>query len=162
MSKEDVYKSVRIPLNQKTIDALVERELSFLEGLVDDTKKNTISIITDALTKGESPDIVKKRLMEQGFDSTRAESIARTEMMYALNEGAKAEYKSSDINFVEWSITEDEITCTDTTLFLPDGSEVDGCAGMSGKIFNVDNTPDMPGHPRCRCSWLPSEGPENW
>ena len=31
----------------------------------------------------------------------------------------------------------------------------DTCRTLHGQVFDIDNAPDNPAHPRCRCTWLP-------
>lgn len=81
--------------------------------------------------------------------SSRADSIARTEVMNALNKGqleswqqAQSEGLLSDGATKEWIITDDEALC-------------DECEPLDGEQVALDD--DFPGgdpplHPRCRCT----------
>jgi uncharacterized protein with gpF-like domain len=91
--------------------------------------------------------------------------IARTESMYALNEGAKESYREVGIEYVKWLTSYDDRTCTEEDgppIELPDGSVVIGCEAMDGKIFKIDECPAIPVHPYCRCAISASRGPEDY
>lgn len=158
-------KNIRVPLPQSVIDALYERNLSYCEGLLDDTKKKMLTVISDALVNGDSIYSLVDDLKELGFDFKRAEMIARTETMYALNQSTLQEYKDDDIEYVEWLTAFDDRTCDEKSgpeIELPDGSVVYGCEAMDGKIFKVDEVPAIPVHPNCRCGIAASNGPEKY
>ncbi|MCK9592326.1 MAG: phage head morphogenesis protein [Methanoregula sp.] len=156
--------SIYPPLDPKVLNALVERNLSFILGLADDTRKNIMGVLIDGITKGLNPRDMISDLVELGFDANRAESIARTETLYAFNTAAKESYRESDIEYVKWlAAPEDGRLCHDTEIPLPDGSICyGGCAEMDGKIFKIDECPDIPCHPRCRCCVSASRGPEDY
>lgn len=158
-------KNIKVPLKKTVLDALLERNLSFCEGLMDDTKKKLLTLLADDLVAGKDLWSIVHDMQDMGYDYRRAEMIARTEVMYALNQGAIQEYKDSDIEYVEWLTAWDDRTCNETSgpeIELPDGSSVFGCEAMDGKIFKVDEVPAIPCHPQCRCSISPSRGPENY
>lgn len=79
----------------------------------------------------------------------RADAIARTEIMDALNEGQQAAWLQAQDDGVltegatkEWITTPDELTCDD-------------CAPMDGKTVPIDSEfdgGDPPLHPNCRCT----------
>ena len=73
--------------------------------------------------------------------------IAITELGHAYNTSTKNTYKGAGANKVAWHASLDLKTC-------------DGCRALHGQVFDIDNAPDNPAHPRCRCTWLPvfSEG----
>jgi len=154
--------SIHLPVNKKVLDALIERDLSLIEGLIDDTRKKMLDIITRGITDGLNPRDIIIDLMEFGIDAARAETIARTEMMYALNTGAKERYKEDDIEYMIWIATDDEKTCLDFPIDLPDGSTEYGCWAMNGKVFRIDEFPNIPAHPRCRCANGAHRGPEDY
>ena len=157
--------SILNPVDPNALDALYERNLSYFEGLLEDTKKKMMDTLTDGLVKGTDIWTIRDQLVELGYDQNRAEMIARTETMYALNEGAKASYKESDIEYVKWLSSYDDRTCTEDNgpeIELPDGSVVYGCEAMDGKIFRIDECPPCPVHPQCRCTIAPNRGPEDY
>lgn len=155
--------SLYLPISNNVISALTKRNLSSMEGLTDDTRKKVIDVLTKGITDGIAPRKMIPDLMKLGYDSNRAEMIARTETMYALNEGAKKSYRESGIEYVQWLSSVDDRTCNTFEIPLPDGSICyGGCAEMDGKVFHIDNAPAMPAHEGCRCAWSPDRGPEKY
>lgn len=98
-----------------------------------------------------------EKIMEQRLDeelSRRAETIARTEIMDAVNEGAlEAADQAIDEGFLskdavkEWIATADELTC-------PTCGELDGEQKPLDDDFDTDGGPvdAPPAHPNCRCT----------
>ena len=72
----------------------------------------------------------------------RAKMIARTETMRALNAAAKDRYNGAGIERVQWLAAADERECPD-------------CADLDGQEFDIDEAPDCPLHPSCRCCLAP-------
>lgn len=71
----------------------------------------------------------------------KAETIARTETIAALNEAAVFFYKENDIDYIQLFATAD----TDTCSF---------CLGRNQWIYEIDAI-KVPLHPRCRCYLTP-------
>lgn len=92
-------------------------------------------------------------LLEDGLamSEARAEMIARTNTIWALNEGAVERYDDAGIKAVRWLATEDDLTC-DYCL------DLDGEAVEVGDAFAESNGWDVahpPLHPNCRCTVVP-------
>ena len=86
---------------------------------------------------------IAKNIDEQtDIGITRARVMARTETMYAFNTGLTNEYASHGIEAVEWLAAYDERVC-------------EQCAPLMGQKFPIDEAPDCPLHPQCRCTLLP-------
>lgn len=100
---------------------------------------------------GLNPDKVEEKADEYADQllESRADAIARTEIMDALNNGQEAAWLQAQDDGVltedatkEWITTPDELTCPD-------------CAPMDGKTVPIgDDFPegDPPLHPNCRCT----------
>jgi len=78
--------------NQRAIDA-VQRRVNRLTGNVTQTTLDRIkAVIVDAREQGQGVSVVAKRIREEAFDGEvsrhRSQTIARTETVGALNEGA--------------------------------------------------------------------------
>lgn len=71
-----------------------------------------------------------------------SQRLVRTETMHYLNEGAKDRYKKAGIEKVKWCTAPDERTCPK-------------CSGLNERIFDINDTPIIPAHPRCRCTYIP-------
>lgn len=89
----------------------------------------------------------------------RSRTIARTEVMQALNEGARETYRQAqreglltDAAVKEWLTTDDEKAC-------PICEPLDGVQVPLGDDFETENgpLPGPPAHPRCRCAMAVTE-----
>ncbi len=108
----DVY----IPTNQAAIDALIERNLGFIKGMTEDQRKGMLGELTEGMLRGEGIDQLVKRLAPyvdagSGKGQSRAERIARTEVMYGLNRGALSRYGQDGIEKVQWLAGPDNRCC---------------------------------------------------
>jgi SPP1 gp7 family putative phage head morphogenesis protein len=142
--KED---AINIPSNQAAIDALIERNLSYVKGLTEDQKKSILAELIDGMLKGEGIDQLVKRLAPyvdagSGKGQSRAELIARTEVMYGLNQGALNRYDQDGIEKVQWLAGPDDRMCA-------------VCGQKNGSVYNIKTAPSLPHHPDCRCVWIP-------
>lgn len=138
---------IYVPINQEAIDALIERNASLVHGLTEETKKGIISELTEGMIKGEGIDDLVKRISKYvdsspGNGQSRAERIARTEVMYALNRGALSRYGRDGIQKVEWLAGPDDRCCPT-------------CIDNNGERFDISEAPGLPIHPNCRCTWVP-------
>lgn len=133
-----------LPADRAALDILVTRDLSGLKGITDEMSKQIMAEITDGMLRGDSMDKVARAIDDriESVGRTRAEVLARTETMKAFNEGALTQYDKHGITEVEWLASHGERTC-------------DECAMLDGETFPIDNHPDCPAHPNCRCLLLP-------
>jgi SPP1 gp7 family putative phage head morphogenesis protein len=141
--KPDIY----IDPNQAAIDALIERNLGYIKGLTEEVKKEMLAELTEGMLRGEGIDQLVKRLAPYvdagtGKGQSRAERIARTEVMYALNAGTINRYKRDGIDQVQW-------------LAGPDDRACPVCLGYHLQTFSIDQAPENPAHPNCRCCFGP-------
>ena len=139
--KPDIY----IPPNQAAIDALMERNLGFIKGMTEDQKKAILSELTEGMLRGEGIDQLVKRITkytdtEKRKGQSRAEMIARSEVMYGLNQGTLTRYKRDNISKVQW-------------LAGPDDRMCPICGEKNGSIYDIEKAPSLPYHPNCRCVW---------
>lgn len=121
--------------------------------------------IAQGILEGESVTQLRNRIRDI-YNATpeRAERIARTESIYASNQGALEAYRQSPVvTAKEWSA---EFDACEFCAAL-DGKVIgleqeyaslgDGFQGVSGGVLNIDygdvNMPPL--HPNCRCSLLP-------
>ena len=132
------------PADFKVIDILQTRNFAALKGVNDETAKKIMSELSDGITKGESIDDLRRRITDSvdSISAPRAETIARTETLYAFNTAAKEQYNRYGVSKVEWLTAYDERVCIE-------------CGPLQGKQFEIDSAPDCPLHPNCRCTLLP-------
>ena len=114
-------------------------------------EQTTVNNIQKALAKGyqnrESWDSIQKNIQSIIQDPVRAEMITTTELSFAYNKSVLGTYHKAGATKVVWHASLDVKTC-------------DICRALHGQEFDINNAPDNPAHPRCRCTWLPvfSEG----
>ncbi len=133
-----------LPADRAALDILITRDLSGLKGITDEMSKQIMAEITDGMLRGDSMATVA-RAIDDRIDSigrTRATMLARTETMKAFNEGSLTQYDKHGITEVEWLASPGERTC-------------DECMSYDGQKFSMDEHPDCPAHPNCRCVLLP-------
>ena len=109
-------------------------------------EQSTIEDIRKILVKGheqgENWKEQKKKIENRIKNPVRAEMIAITELGHAYNTSTKNTYKGAGANKVAWHASLDLKTC-------------DICRTLHGQVFDINDAPDNPAHPRCRCTWLP-------
>lgn len=100
------------------------------------------AIVEQGLTQGWGARRVATNIRKElGTTISKAETIARTEVMSAHNSAAKARYKRSGIEYGQWIATPSDRLCPT-------------CAERNTKIYPIDDVL-IPAHPRCRCMILP-------
>ncbi|MEY8321823.1 minor capsid protein, partial [Lachnospiraceae bacterium 46-61] len=135
IEKNDIYEE----LLENSLDRVSEME------------KNTIEqvrkILAEGYQEGEGWKELKNKIEKIVKNPARAEMIAITELGHAYNTSTKNTYRGAGAKKVAWHASIDIKTC-------------DTCRSLHGQVFDIDNAPDNPAHPRCRCTWLPvfSEG----
>jgi SPP1 gp7 family putative phage head morphogenesis protein len=133
------------PADWRTLDWLKVRNLEVLKGITAETNKKIILSLTEGINAGEGMVPLANRITEavDTIGITRARMMARTETMYAVNQGALLRYTQAGVEKVEWlSSTEDDRVC-------------DECEALNGQIFDIDEVPEIPVHPNCRCCTAP-------
>lgn len=127
------------------------RTFNGMEGLTRQMKADLNRILADGIVNGRAPRKVAKDMMDRidGLTRSRANTIARTEIIHAQAEGQLDGLEALGVEEVtaevEWSDSGDELVCPK-------------CSKMSGRTFTIDEARGMiPLHPNCRCSWIPVE-----
>ena len=133
-------------------------------------QKDVRRAVSTGLAEGESGFKIRRRIeVVMGIDPMerkRAVRIARTETIWAFNEGAVQGYKQSGVvEAKEWLASADDRTCEwcssmDGTIVGLDTSFLDmgtDFTGTEGGILNnsYENTDHPPIHPLCRCTIIP-------
>jgi hypothetical protein len=126
-------------------------------GIEDTTQNLIIDMVNEGLRRGYSPLQIANGVDEEGYggvvsifdDEYRAEMIARTESMFALNWGAGNSYADSGISEAE----------------ALDGVDDPECAARNGQIFTIDpdtgqivddNGDPVEDHPNGTLAWAPN------
>lgn len=102
--------------------------------------------ISDLIILGKSPNEIKEAIM---FDFNTAYDVAdrlvRTEASYAFNSANMASYKAAGLQYIKLLPERDEKLC----------SRCRELANENGGIYEINEAPTLPVHPRCRCCYSP-------
>ena len=147
-----------LPYDKSVIEALQARNTGAFKGVTDDMGKEIIRSISEGAINGEPIRKLAARVEAavDGIGPTRAETIARTELMKSVNQGVRLRFESSGVTKLRRMETKDERTCTDWE-FNVGGQIYLGCSAIDGKTFTLQEAAeiDMQTHPNCRGTWTP-------
>lgn len=131
------------PVDQRMIDAMAERNLSEIKNLTGDMATRLARTLATGISNAERVQQLITRVQEvTQFSKNRAITIARTETLRAANTAAKTRYEQYGVDKVEYVAALDDRVC-------------DECEGLHGKRYNLDDAPELPIHPNCRCTLIP-------
>ncbi len=134
---------IRIGIEKQDIaEELLNNSLLRVSKMEQTTIEEIRKILSNGYEQGESWKEQKKKIENKIKNPVRAEMIAITELGHAYNESTKNTYKGAGASKVVWHASLDLKTC-----------EV--CRSLHGQVFTINEAPDNPLHPRCRCTWLP-------
>lgn len=128
----------------RTIDWLRARNTSYIKGMTDEMGKRLITTLEEGIRSGEGIPKLERRVrdvMDSGKSS--AERIARTEHMYAVNQGSLIRYSQYGVTQVKWLAGGDPPRCCDI------------CMDRDGHVYDIHEVPPIPAHPNCRCTITP-------
>lgn len=115
---------------------LLKKYLSDLsDKAIQDIAGELIKGVVENLAIGRVADNINKILK----DKQRSNMIARTEIMRIINQGNIKTMKIREVKKVMWLAAKDERTCPI-------------CKKLDGKIYTMKSVPEIPFHPRCRCT----------
>lgn len=101
------------------------------------------SELTNGIIQGKSIYQVANMMEERlNVGKSKTQRLVRTEYMHALNQGQIESYKAAGYTKLRWSATMDDRTS-------------DICRKRNGKEYPIDQLPDIPAHPNCRCTFVP-------
>lgn len=124
---------------------LARRDL-VLRGIDQTTTDRIGTLLADGLAKGLPADQVAKSLQDLGLSSSRALTIANTEMNTAVQDAQYQTYENNGVTQVEWSVVQPCDTC----------ASLDGLIRNLGEPFDEDGEIFAPTvHPNCMCDLIP-------
>lgn len=147
--KGEFLRTLGAPASMDKVKYLASRTYEDLDGV---TKRMAVQMsrtMGDGMLKGLSADEIADNLVEDvGLEQTRAETIARTEIVRAHAEGTLDAFEKLGVSAVgvdiEWTTAGDNRVCPK-------------CAALQGVAIPVEAAHGLlPRHPNCRCSWIPS------
>lgn len=128
------------------LDALTSNLGGAITNVTDDIRSDVSRAINAGLLAGEGEYAITQRVkatLGEFNVGKRAEMIARTEALDALNTGAHEYYKSRGYKKYRILCAGDERSC-------------DYCIGLDDQEFDIDDTGNRPPyHPHCRCTIVP-------
>lgn len=132
------------PIDWRALDVLEARNLTALKGITDAVSKEIVATLTEGLLNGEGIPKLRNRIADcvDTIGRKRAETMARTETMFAVNNGATIRYAQAGIARVRFLAGLDERVCEE-------------CEGEHGNEYEIGEEPSLPLHPNCRCTWVP-------
>lgn len=143
------------PETLSKIQLLAQRSFENLKGVTATMSSQMNQILAQGIADGRGPRELAKEMSEKiaSLTRSRANTIARTEIIHAHAEGQLDSYERLGIDelglFAEWSTAGDDRVCPD-------------CFAREGQVFTVEEARNLiPLHPNCRCTWIPSlKGPK--
>jgi SPP1 gp7 family putative phage head morphogenesis protein len=120
---------------------LIDRNNQAFAGVTDEMSKQIMQVVSDGIIKGAANyQIVDEILkIEDTIGVSRARTIARTETMTAVNAGVRDRYRAAGVETVGWISAQDDHSCEE-------------CDGLDGQQWPIDDAPQPPLHPNCRCT----------
>lgn len=136
-------------LNKSAIDEIIKRSWHDAN-FSDRIWKNKLQLInslkselTNGIIQGKSIYSVANDVDNRiNVGRSQTQRLVRTEYMHALNQGQIESYRSKGYAKLKWVATMDSKT-----------SEI--CRKRNGKEYDIDDLPDIPAHPNCRCTLVP-------
>jgi len=140
------------------IKTLIDKNNGDFVGISDAMSKEIRTVISDGvLNESKYGDIVND-IMDRcdKIGKSRAQTMVRSESMFAVNEGVKDTIETDGIEEYERLEAADEKTCRDWEFNIS-GTTYMGCAEIDGKVFTREEADeiDQQTHPRCRGTWIP-------
>lgn len=142
--KDDVYsflKTYQKQLNEG-YTVIQNEKVYWLRDRTLKERQKIFDIISDGVTQGKSPDVVKKEFQDYfGMQKRQAERIARTETAYVQANGRDDRYKKFGVERVKWLLGPNP--CPE-------------CLDYGNKIYTWDTLPkNQPVHALCTCDLAP-------
>ena len=144
------------PVHAERANLLFTRVFSDLEGITDAMSSQISRVLADGMVRGIGPLEMASELKQEikKMTRTRAEMLARTEVVRAHHLANIAEYREAGL---------DDLVVIAEFVATPDSRVCSICASLAGKRYTLDEAEGViPVHPRCRCAmvpYLPEEDP---
>ena len=135
--KEFINRAVNAPIDGETFSRRIWKNTNELANRI---HNDVVSMVRSGKRYNE---IARQIKNDFGSSAYEAERLVRTESARVQSEAQKDVYESSGVvSEVEFCATLENNTCDD-------------CGAMDGRRFPLDNAPQIPIHPNCRCVLLP-------
>jgi SPP1 gp7 family putative phage head morphogenesis protein len=146
-----VREAFTAPESIEKLEILATRTFEELKGVTSVMAADMNRVLSDAVAHGRGSRWAAKEISEQtGISRKRAFRISRTEIVHVTAE--------SMLDSLE-RLGESAVTAL--VEFTTAGNPCPICAGLSGKIYTIDEAHGIiPQHPNCRCMWVPASREE--
>lgn len=137
------------PESVEKVKLLAARTFTDLEGISQSMSTRMSRVLVDGLVQGKNPrDVAKDLTKEVDVSRSRAETIARTEIIRAHAEGALQAMEELGVEeigvMVEWDTAGDGRVCP-------------LCQELDGIVLKIEEAHGLiPRHPNCRCTPIPA------
>lgn len=143
-----------LPVAQRQLRELYTRTYRDLQGITRDVEDAIREELTQGLVEGVTPREMARRLNNRvdAIGITRAERLARTEVIRSYNEEALTRYANAGV---------ETVTAEVEFLTAGDADVCPLCRSLGGQEYSIaDAQGVIPGetHPQCRCTWIPVVG----
>lgn len=141
--------SFNLPESMSKVQMLFTRAYDELEGVTSTMSVKMGRVLADGFLKGNGPEDIARDLVDEvEISKSRAEMIARTEVIRAHAEGQLEGFKVLGVDevgiMVEWSTAGDDVVCEE-------------CEPLEGVVLTVEEAHGLiPRHPNCRCTYVPA------
>lgn len=147
---EFLRSSFALPIRTSNLERLYTRSFELLKDYTSTMAAQTSVILAEGLAHGKGAFTIARSLRNaiSGLTKRRAETIARTEIIYAYAEGGLDTYEQLGMSGVavqaEWQTAGDGKVCA-------------LCRPLDGAVMSIAKARGLlPRHPNCRCAWLPA------
>lgn len=130
---------------------LATRSFEQLKGVTATMGSQMNQILAQGILEGKNPKQIGKEMSAKikGLSRSRATLIAQTEIIRAHAEGQLDAFKEMGVEElrvnVEYTTVGDDRVCPI-------------CRPLEGRVFSIESARGViPQHPRCRCSWTPTD-----
>ena len=136
------------PATMESLQMLYTGTYDSLVGVTSAMDVQMSRILTSGFVQGDNPIVIAREMKNAlGISKTKAEMIARTEIIRAHAEGQLNGFETLSIDNVtpdvEFSAIHDSKLCPE-------------CEDLDGQIYTIAEARGLvPVHPNCRCSWSP-------
>lgn len=153
--KEMAVKSFFGESDKHALYTLKNYNFDLIRNLSQNHQNNIREAIWQGTARGDSVQSIAKEILIQPLKTVdgrmispevRAQSIARTESMQAMNQGHLMSYQQYGVERVDILIGDPNDECAD----FPDGNPYD---------INDPNMPELPAHTNCVCTYSPADSP---
>jgi SPP1 gp7 family putative phage head morphogenesis protein len=160
----DIQELTQTRTSLKSLRDLWTRTFENLQDITDDMADTIRQELTQGFAQGENPSKIARRITDEvkGIQRTRAETLARTEVINAATDATFDEYEKAGVDMVghgEWTTAMDEDVCAfcrrlNSEVFAISEYRANHTVEFRGQIYRLN----FPAHPNGRCVPTPEVG----